>query len=95
LSIPVLLRINAGKILTFQAGPQYSILIDNHKTTLANANDAFKKGDFSLAFGMQLNLSMLRVYGRYNVGLSDVGDISSQDKWKSQQFQFGIGLAIL
>jgi len=93
LSIPVLLRINAGKILTFHVGPQYSILINNHKTTLANAQDAFKSGDFSLAAGAQLNLGLLRIYGRYNIGLQDVGDVQDQDKWKSQQIQLGVGIA--
>jgi hypothetical protein len=94
LSIPILLRINAGKLLTFHAGPQYSILLNNHKTTLANAGDAFKSGDFALAFGAQVNLSALRIYGRYNIGLSDVGDVTSQSKWKSQQLQLGVGFAI-
>ncbi len=94
LSIPILLRINAGKLLTFHVGPQYSILINNHKTTLVNAQDAFKSGDFSLAAGAQLNLSLLRIYARYNIGLQDVGDVQSQDKWKSQQIQLGVGIAI-
>jgi hypothetical protein len=95
LSIPILLRINAGQLLTFHAGPQYSILLNNHKTTLANAGDAFKSGDFALAFGAQVNLSALRIYGRYNIGLSDVGDVTSQSKWKSQQIQLGLGFRIL
>ncbi|BAV08452.1 Outer membrane protein beta-barrel domain-containing protein [Filimonas lacunae] len=95
LSIPILLRINAGKLLTLNAGPQYSILLNNHKTTLQNAGDAFKSGDFALAFGAQVNLSALRIYGRYNIGLSDVGDVASQDKWKNQQLQLGVGLRIL
>lgn len=95
LSIPILLRINAGKLLTLNAGPQYSILLNNHRTTLENAGDAFKSGDFALALGAQINLNALRIYGRYNIGLSDVGDVTSQSKWKSQQLQLGIGLAIL
>ncbi|GGH82954.1 hypothetical protein HNQ91_005939 [Filimonas zeae] len=95
LSIPILLRINAGQLLTFHAGPQYSILLNNQKTLLANAGDAFKTGDFALALGAQVNLSALRIYGRYNIGLSDVGDVSNQDKWKSQQVQLGVGFRIL
>lgn len=95
LSIPILLRINAGQLLTFHAGPQYSILLNNQRTTLQNAGDAFKSGDFALAFGAQINLSALRIYGRYNIGLSDVGDVANQDKWKSQQLQLGVGFRIL
>ena len=95
LSIPILLRINAGQLLTFHAGPQYSILLNNHKTTLQNAGDAFKSGDFALALGAQINLSALRIYGRYNIGLTDIGDVTSQTKWKSQQLQIGLGFRIL
>lgn len=95
LSIPILLRINAGQLLTFHVGPQYSILLNNQKTTLQNAGDAFKTGDFAMAFGAQVNLSALRIYGRYNIGLSDVGDVANQDKWKSQQLQLGVGFRIL
>jgi hypothetical protein len=95
LSIPILLRINAGQLLTFHVGPQYSILLNNQKTTLQNAGDAFKTGDFAMALGAQINLSALRIYGRYNIGLSDVGDVANQDKWKSQQLQLGVGFRIL
>jgi hypothetical protein len=47
-----------------------------------------------MAGGLQLNLKLLRLYGRYNVGLADISDISNSDKWKSQQLQFGVGLKL-
>lgn len=94
LSIPILLRINAGNLLTFHVGPQFGVLINNHETTYENGKDAFKKGDFGMIGGLQLNLKPLRVYGRYNIGLSDINDIGSQGKWKSEQIQLGIGLKI-
>lgn len=92
LSIPILLRINVAKELTLNVGPQYSILVNNHKTTLQNGQDAFKSGDFAMVGGAQLNLGALRIYGRYNIGLSNINDLGDQDKWKSQQLQFGLGL---
>ncbi len=95
LSIPVLLRINASKLVTFHVGPQYSILVNNHETTLQNAGNAFKNGDFAMVGGLQLNLSALRIYGRYTIGLSDVSDVANRDNWKSQEIQFGVGLRIL
>lgn len=95
LSIPVLLRINAGNLLTFHVGPQYSILLNKHETILQNGVDAFKGGDFAAVVGAQLNLNALRIYGRYNIGLSNVNDITSQDKWKNQQIQLGVGFRIL
>jgi hypothetical protein len=94
LTIPVLLRINSGKLLTFLVGPQFGIMVNNHETTVENGKNAFKNGDFGMAGGLQLNLKLLRLYGRYNVGLADISDISNSDKWKSQQLQFGVGLKL-
>lgn len=95
LSIPVLLRLNVGKLLTINVGPQYSILVNKHNTTLDNGVNAFKSGDFAMVGGAQLNLGPLRIYGRYNVGLSDINDLGNQDKWKNQQLQLGVGLKLL
>lgn len=95
LSIPILLRINAGNLLTFHVGPQYSILLNKHETILENGQDAFKSGDFAAVLGAQLNLSSFRIYGRYNIGLSNIKDISSDSKWKNQQIQLGVGIKIL
>ena len=95
LSVPVLLRFNPSKILTINVGPQFSILTNNHKTTAGNAVDAFKGGDFAMVAGAQVNLGMLRVYGRYNIGLSNINDVTDSEKWKSQQIQFGVGVRIL
>ncbi|MDB5193894.1 MAG: PorT family protein [Segetibacter sp.] len=94
LSIPVLLRYNVGNLLTLNLGPQFGILIDQDKTFLKNGEEAFKSGDFSLVGGAQINLKMLRIYGRYNVGLSDISDFDNQDKWKNQQVQLGVGLRL-
>ena len=93
LSIPVLLRINTGAF-TINLGPQYSILVNNHKTTLQNSQDAFKSGSTAAICGLQLNLQALRIYARYSVGLSNINDIASQDKWTNQQIQFGLGLRL-
>ena len=95
LSIPVLLNIHAAKLLTIQAGPQYSILMNKHETVLENGKDAFKDGDFALALGVRLNLGSLQVYGRYNIGLSNINDATNSDNWKSQQLNLGIGLKLL
>jgi len=92
LSIPILLRYNIGNILTLNAGPQFGILIDDDKTLLNNGQSAFKNGDFALAFGGQLNFSVLRIYGRYNIGLQNINDIDNRDKWTNQQIQLGLGL---
>lgn len=95
LSIPVLLRYNVVKILSLQAGPQFGILMNKDNSLVQNGQDAFKSGDLALALGAQLNLNKLKVYGRYNIGLSNISDATDSDKWKNQQFQVGIGFVIL
>ena len=94
LTIPILLRYNVGSLVTLHLGPQFGIVTSKDKTLWSNGKAAFKSGDFSMVGGVQLNLSMLRVYGRYNVGLSNLNDVGNQDKWKSQQLQVGVGLAL-
>jgi hypothetical protein len=93
ISIPILLSYKPNKFISLQAGPQFGILMDKSNTVLQNGKDAFKKGDFSMLAGIQLNISKIRLYGRYGVGLSNLNDIDNQDKWKSQTIQLGLGIA--
>jgi opacity protein-like surface antigen len=95
LSIPILLRIKASEIFAFNVGPQYSILtIQDHNLT-TNATNAFKTGDFALVLGVQLKLNNnFHVFGRYNIGLLNINQLASQDKWTNQQVQLGLGLKL-
>lgn len=94
LQIPLLLNYKANQFVTIQAGPQYSILMNNDNTLVQNGKDAFKKGDFSLLGGLQLNISKIKIYGRYAVGLNNINDIDNQEKWKNQTIQVGLGLTL-
>ena len=95
LNIPLLVGYKVSNILTIQAGPQYSILMNQNENLLQNGKNAFKQGDFSVLGGVQLVLSKFRLYGRYAVGLNNLNDIDKKDEWKSQSLQIGIGLTIL
>jgi hypothetical protein len=95
LNIPVLLRINAGSLLTFHVGPQFSILVNDDENLLTNSQDAFKKGDLAGVVGAQINVSKFRVYGRYNFGLANISDVDNPNKWKTEQLQLGIGIRVL
>ena len=92
LSIPILLRYNVGKMITLNAGPQFGILINQNDNVLVNGNNAFKTGDFAMVFGAQLNFNIVRLYGRYNIGLQNINDIDNKEKWTNQQIQLGVGL---
>ena len=94
LSIPILLNYKLANILTLQAGPQFGVLISQDKNLLQNGKEAFKNGDFSLLGGAQINISKLRLTGRYFVGLNNINDISDQNKWNNQGFQLSVGLAL-
>ena len=94
LSIPLLLSYRPAKFLSLQAGPQFSILMDPNQNLLENGQDAFKKGDFALLGGAQLNFGGIKVGGRYQVGLNNINDIDNQDKWKNQGWQLYAGFRI-
>ena len=95
LSIPVLLNFSPSKTVTFQAGPQFGILLNKDQDLLENGKQAFKSGDLSMLGGVQLNLGGFKVGGRYAVGLSNINDIDNQDQWKSRSWQLYVGFRLL
>ncbi|MDB5203334.1 MAG: PorT family protein [Ferruginibacter sp.] len=92
LKIPILLNYMPNKFVALQVGPQFSINLDDNKDIFENGKAAFKSGDFSMVGGLQLNISKIKLYGRYAVGLSNINDIDNQEKWKNQSIQLGVGL---
>ena len=95
LSIPVLLNYSPSKILTFQAGPQFGILLNRDQKLLENGRQAFKSGDLSMLGGLQLNIGSAKLGGRYAVGLMNINDIDERDKWTNQGFQLYVGFRLL
>jgi len=95
ISIPVLLTYAPVKLISFQAGPQFGILLNKDESLFENGREAFKSGDFSMLGGVQLNLGALKVGGRYVVGLANINDIDDREKWKNQGFQVYLGTRIL
>ncbi len=93
LSIPVLLTWRPSPLISFQAGPNFSILMSEQKTLLQDGAAAFKSGNVSILGGVQLNILSFRVYGRYGVGLTNLNNIDENtDKWKSRGGQIGVAL---
>lgn len=92
LMVPILLRYSPIGLLSFVAGPQFGVLINKNENLLSNGQQAFKSGDFSMVLGAQVNLKVLRIYGRYNIGLQNINDFTDQQKWNTQQVQLGLGL---
>ncbi|MCA0396181.1 MAG: PorT family protein [Bacteroidetes bacterium] len=95
LQIPITANYRLLEWLSIQAGPQFSVLLDNHKTLLENGKDAFSSGDFSVVGGAQINVGAFRITGRYMLGLNDISSSEVNEAWKNRGFQLGIGIKIL
>lgn len=91
-SVPVLVKLFPGSIVSIYGGPQFSFLTNKNKTVLENGQQLFKSTDFSLLAGAEVNLGALSVYGRYSWGFRDISDIGG--KAKSQQAQLGVAVKI-
>jgi hypothetical protein len=90
--LPLLVQVKPFSGLMLQAGPQYGILIDQKKDGVENAQLAFKQGELSFVGGAKVNLGGFFVYGRYVVGLQNINDLQDQAKWKTTQWQLGLGM---
>lgn len=74
LSLPLLLRYQLSRKVTLNAGAQYSILFGKNRRLTNSDTDAFKNGNLSLVFGLQVALGKrMQFYSRYNPGLSSTG----------------------
>ncbi|GAA0546655.1 porin family protein [Chitinophaga japonensis] len=94
LSIPLLLQYKINDVFSVHAGPQYSLLLYSSESLLQNNRDAFAGSDLGVAAGLTLQVSQVRFYGRYVMGLSNVNDVDDRYKWNTNQIQLGIGIAI-
>lgn len=95
LSIPVLLSFRPINLIAFQIGPQFGTLLNQDKNLVNNGKDAFKKGDLSLLAGAQLNLLKFKLGARYVIGLNDINDVGTSNKWKNQGFQVYVGFRVI
>jgi hypothetical protein len=98
LNIPILLNINASKHLAFQLGPKFGVMSNSNLSLVSNGNNAIKNGDIAAVGGVQISFLRLKVYGRYQIGLSDINNISeatNSEKWTNQSIHIGAALRIL
>jgi hypothetical protein len=94
LSIPILLSFRPIPLLSLQAGPQFGILLNQDEHLVDNGKDAFKKGDFSVVAGAQLNLASVKLGARYVIGLNNINDLENTDSWKNQGWQLYAGFRL-
>ena len=101
LAIPVLAQYKAFKSLVLQAGPQYSILLDQKKDGKEAARLAFETGEFAIVGGAKLDLNGFFLYGRYVIGMNNIrsanelsNNLGDQSTWKTRQWQLGVGFSL-
>lgn len=95
ISVPVMVKYNYNKYLSVLVGPQYSMLmVDAESLLTAGDGKAFKKSEFSANAGAQFNLGSVSLYGRYNLGLSNINNIDSRYTWKSNHIQIGLAIRV-
>lgn len=98
LNIPILLNISANKHLAFQIGPKFGVMSNSNLSLVSNGNNAIKNGDVAAVGGVQVSILRMKLYARYQIGLSDINnlkDAANSDKWTSQSIHVGAALRIL
>ena len=95
LSLPILASSAPANSISFQAGPQFGILINQSQDLLRNGQNAFKQGDISLLGGVQFNLGGLKLGGRYSIGVTNINNVDNRDTWRNHGFQLYAGFRII
>jgi hypothetical protein len=100
-AIPVLAQYKVFKSFIVQAGPQYSILLDQKKDGKEAARQAFETGEFAIVGGAKLDLNGFFLYGRYVIGMNNIrsanelnNNLGDQSTWKTRQWQLGVGFSL-
>lgn len=90
INFPVLLKLHAGKTLSFELGPQFGLKI-NEKVVRNNSEveeDNINAFDTALAGGISLNFEEFFISGRYTYSLNEIIKDSNS---KNSVFQIGAG----
>lgn len=94
INVPVLAQYMAGNGFRLQTGPQVGLLVDAEtgvENDMEGIADDYKKVDVSWAFGASYLIpgSGLGFDARYNLGLSNINDLSTREV-KNRVWQFGL-----
>ena len=91
-----LLNIDIGpsQRVKLQLGPQWGRLLNETADSLNSSQEIFKKGEFSALGGIMLQLPLIHIGTRYEIGLTNINGLDNQDQWKSQGWQFFVGIAL-
>jgi hypothetical protein len=89
------MKYNLNKYLSLLAGPQYSFMLFDAESLLNdNKGIAFKRYEISANAGLQFSIGSVALYGRYNLGLSNINNIDDRYAWHSRHIQAGVAIRI-
>ena len=95
ISVPVMMKYNLNIYLSLLAGPQYSFMLFDAESLLDdNKGIAFKRYEISANAGLQFSIGSVALYGRYNLGLSNINNIDDRYAWYSRHIQAGVAIRI-
>ena len=91
-----LLNIDLGpsQKVKLQLGPQWGMLLNESVDSLKSPQEVFKKSEFSVLGGIMLQLPLIHIGTRYEIGLTNINGIDNRDQWKSQAWQFFVGITL-
>lgn len=99
LNLTGLFRYNHTSGLFVGTGPQFGILLSakgKEGSSSVDMKDNFKSTDISWAFALGYEMKNgFGLYGRYNLGLSDINALGYGDKFKNSVIQVGLRYSFL
>lgn len=96
LSIPILLRWKPIKLLSIEAGPQFSALLAAEDIDGESIKEDFKNSDFGLSVGATLHLPLgFNVGARYTWGFTNVAELQDDFEVKNTLGQIFVGWTFL
>ena len=94
LNIPLLVRYHLSDEWSFVVGPQVGFLLNDNENYLNYNRRAFKTSEVSGLAGVEFNISNVALFGRYNLGITNINDIDSRYTWYSRHIQLGVAVRI-
>jgi hypothetical protein len=96
LKLAGLLNIDIGPShrVKLQLGPQWGMLVSEAVDSLKSPADIFKKAELSVLGGVMLQLPLIHFGTRYEIGLTNINAIDNKDQWKTQAWQFFVGVTL-
>ena len=93
-ALPLMLRFKPIKLLSLEAGPQFSFLTKANQENVGDVKDQLKNNDFGLAFGAGVHLPLgFNVGARYVLGFTNISEVSAESI-KNRTFQVYLGWTI-